>query len=71
MFGFGLSEIVIIMIVILVLIKPKDLPGIARKAGKIYATVIRQLNGIKRSFKEFSDEIETLSSSEEIKKRRN
>lgn len=65
MFGIGFSEIVTILIVLLVIINPKDLPSIARKAGKIYAAIMKQINGIKRAFKNFSDELEMLSKSDE------
>ena len=34
MFGLGLSELVVIILIILVLINPKDLPKIARKIGQ-------------------------------------
>ena len=69
MFGFGFSEIITILIVLIILINPKDLPKIAKKAGKIYATFVRQLNGVKRTFKDFTDEVETLSSIEENKRK--
>ena len=36
MFGIGLWELIIIGIVIIVFIKPKDLPRFMRKIGKIY-----------------------------------
>lgn len=65
MFGFGASEIVVIVIVLIVLVKPQDLPGISRKVGKIYGTIVKQLNVIKRTFKNFEDEIETLSKVED------
>lgn len=36
MFGLGFTEIIIILVVILVAIKPEELPGFFRKIGKLY-----------------------------------
>lgn len=58
MFGIGLSELIAIGVVIILLVNPKDLPRISRKAGALYASCIRQWNGFKRSIKEFEKEIE-------------
>lgn len=68
MFGIGVSEIITIIIVLLVIINPKDLPKITRKAGNIYANIMRQINRLRKTYKEFSDEIETLSEIDDIKK---
>lgn len=61
MFGISMSELVVILLVVLVLINPKDLPGLARKTGSIYATIIRQWNGMKRTMKKFEEEVELYS----------
>jgi len=37
MYGIGLSELVVISFVILIFIRPKDLPAFFRKLGKVYA----------------------------------
>ncbi len=39
MFGIGFSELVLLALVAVVLIKPDDLPGFFRKAGKFYGKV--------------------------------
>lgn len=39
MFGIGFSEVVLLALVAIVLIKPDDLPAFFRKAGKFYAKV--------------------------------
>lgn len=61
MFGLGVSEIVIIAIVIIVLVHPKDLPDLSRKAGRLYASVMRQINDARRTFKDLEKEINILS----------
>ncbi|MGH4036469.1 MAG: hypothetical protein ACRQFF_01310 [Sphaerochaeta sp.] len=57
MFGLGLSEIFTVLVVAIVLLNPKDLPVIVRKIGKIYAKIMRQVNGIKRAYYEFEEEV--------------
>lgn len=61
MFGFGFSETITIVIVILVLINPKELPTIMKKGGKFYGKIIREFNGVKRTFKDLEKEVNTLS----------
>lgn len=57
MFGFGITEIITLIIVIIVLINPRDLPGIVRKIGKIYGSIMKQINGVRKSFAKFEEEI--------------
>jgi len=35
MFGIGIWEIVVILVVVMIFVRPDDLPGLARKAGVI------------------------------------
>jgi Sec-independent protein translocase protein TatA len=37
MFGIGFSEIAVIALVVLIFIRPDDLPAFFRKAGRLYA----------------------------------
>ena len=39
MFGIGFSEVILLALVAVILIKPDDLPGFFRKAGKFYGKV--------------------------------
>lgn len=39
MFGIGFSELILLALVAVVLIKPDDLPGFFRKAGKFYGKI--------------------------------
>lgn len=61
MFGLGISEIIIVIILCLVLINPRDLPRFARKAGKIYGFVMRQFNGVRKIYGQFENEVESIS----------
>lgn len=61
MFGLGLTEIVTLIIVIIIFINPKDLPLIVRKIGIIYGKIMRQINGIKKTFSDFEQEVRSIS----------
>jgi Sec-independent protein translocase protein TatA len=43
MFGLGFAEIVVICLVVLIIVRPKDLPRLFRKAGALYRQVSDQL----------------------------
>lgn len=61
MFGFGFSEIVTIIIVVIVFLNPKDLPRIVRTIGRIYGKIIRQINGLKKTYGQFEEEVKSIS----------
>lgn len=61
MFGFGITEIITVIIVIIVLVNPKDLPVIVRKIGKIYASIMKQMNAVRKDFHNFEEEVRTAS----------
>ncbi len=67
MFGFGISEIMAVLIVAIVLINPKELPMIVRKIGKIYASVMRQINGVRRTFSSFEEDVKSMTDFKEFK----
>ncbi|MDC7246112.1 MAG: hypothetical protein PQJ47_09425 [Sphaerochaetaceae bacterium] len=67
MFGFGITETITLVIVILVLINPKDLPVIVRKLGNIYARIVKQINILKKSYSDFEQEVDTVAKDLEIK----
>ncbi|HWP69278.1 MAG TPA: hypothetical protein VN437_08245 [Rectinemataceae bacterium] len=48
MFGIGFSEIAIIVLLLIILIKPDDLPAFFRKLGRLYAQA-------KKAYKEVTD----------------
>lgn len=41
MFGIGLSEIFVVFVVLILFVKPEDLPGMIRKLGELYAQIQR------------------------------
>lgn len=52
MFGIGLSEFIIIIIVALIAIGPEKLPQLARTLGKAFAEFRKAGEEVKRSFSE-------------------
>lgn len=48
MFGIGLSEFAVIVCIVIVFVRPKDLPVLFRKLGKLYAQA-------KRAYKEITE----------------
>lgn len=57
MFGFSLAELILVLIVILLFIKPQDLPEIAHFAGKVFYRGKRLFKELKASFKEMEKEL--------------
>lgn len=58
MFSLGFSEICTILVVCIIVLNPSDLPLLMRKMGKIYATIMREVNHVKQSYKDFEEEIQ-------------
>lgn len=56
MFGFSLAELVVVLLVILVFVKPKDLPEIAHFLGKIFYRGKRLFQDLKASLKDMEKE---------------
>jgi sec-independent protein translocase protein TatB len=56
MFGFSLAELIVVLLVILFFIKPKDLPEIAHFLGKIFYRLKSYYKQLKSSFKELENE---------------
>lgn len=48
MFGLGFAEILAICLVALIVVRPKDLPQLLRKLGRIYREASRQLKAARR-----------------------
>ncbi len=57
-FGIGLPELALIMVIILVVFGPEQLPEIAKKLGKTTRDLRRSLNDINNEVNEFKQPIE-------------
>ncbi|MBI5344125.1 MAG: twin-arginine translocase TatA/TatE family subunit, partial [Deltaproteobacteria bacterium] len=52
MFGIGIGELILILIIALIFIDPEKLPEIAKVIGKTYADIMRAGTEIKRTVSE-------------------
>lgn len=57
MFGFSLAELLVVCIIILIFIRPKDLPEIAHFVGKVFYRGKIFFNDLKKQFKEVEQEL--------------
>ncbi len=66
MFGLGFWEIMVILLVVVVFIRPKDLPSFIRNLGRIYRRIIdfnRDLTDMAREIESEVRQSESLSQS--------
>ena len=56
MFSLGLSEILIILVVMIVFIKPEELPEFFRKIGRLFGELNRMKNELKKLAETKSEE---------------
>jgi len=61
MFDIGWSELLVIAVVAIIVVGPKDLPGMLRAFGKTMSQVRRTANDFKRQFNDALREAETES----------
>ena len=57
MFGLGFIEIVMIAVVALVFIRPKDIPRLLSKLGRMYGQATRQMSEVKKLMADFEYEV--------------
>ena len=65
MFGIGFSEILVIVVVLLIFVRPEDLPKFIRKAGHLYGKAKKMYNEIMQIKDKILQEIDEAASLEE------
>ncbi len=55
MFGVGLSEIFLVFLVLILFVKPEDLPGMIRKIGEFYAQIQRMYYAVLDELDQFGE----------------
>ena len=68
MFGIGFSEIVIIALVVIVFVRPADLPAFVGKLGRLYGQAKRAYNEILSVKDEFIREMDIVAALKESEK---
>ncbi len=68
MFGFGFFEILIILGMALIFIKPEDLPKVIYKLGKIYGKLTRIYEQFKNQINKIQDDFEESLNTDQTKK---
>lgn len=64
MFGIGTSELIIILVLALLIIGPRDLPKIGREVGRVFNTFRRAADDVKEGItKEIEDAGKNIESS--------
>ncbi len=69
MFGIGISEIIIIAVVILIFVKPEDIPVFFRKTGRLFGELKRtydKMNKAKDDFVNMAEEYAKKTQDEAI-----
>ena len=57
MFGFSLAELILVLLVALIFIKPADLPEIAYFIGKIFFKIKKTINNLKSQYYKIEQEM--------------
>ncbi len=68
MFGFSLAELIVVILVTLLFVRPQDLPEIAHFFGKIYYRAKRLISDIKLYLKETESELGLKELKDEMEK---
>lgn len=68
MFGIGLSEFAVIVCIVIVFVRPKDLPVLFRRLGKLYAQAKRAYKEITEVKDQFVKSIEVAAAETESEK---
>ena len=65
MFGVGFGEILIVLLIAIVFIRPKDLPNFMRGAGRLYGQLRKMYNEVTRTKEKIIKEIDEAASLDE------
>ena len=68
MFGIGLSEFAVIVCIVIVFVRPKDLPALFRRLGKLYAQAKRAYKEITEVKDQFVKSIEVAAAESDAEK---
>jgi len=68
MFGIGLSEFAVIVCIVIVFVRPRDLPVLFRRLGKLYAQAKRAYKEITEVKDQFVKSIEVAAAETEAEK---
>ncbi len=60
MFGIGFFEIILIIFVVLIFIKPKDLPNFIRSIGRFYSQIRNAYLSVLRAINSYNDEVKNM-----------
>ena len=71
MFGIGLPELIVIMVVALLVVGPSKLPELARSLGKTFQEFKRMAGDVKETFEEETTDIKSSSEQQAEKQGRN
>ena len=75
MFGIGFTEIVVIVVAALILVRPEDLPRMLVKAARMYGRLVGRIDAVKRELREMGEvnegELSPENGEEEWKNDRN
>ena len=70
MLNFGLSEMILVMVLALVVIGPDRLPEVLRFLGRHYGKLMRVSNDLRRAFMLEAESVEVERRAEELRRRR-
>jgi Tat protein translocase TatB subunit len=68
MFGIGLPELIVIMVVALLVVGPSKLPELARSLGRTFQEFRRMADDVKETLEKEPADIETSSEQQAVKK---
>lgn len=68
MFGIGFGEILIVLLIAIVFIRPEDLPKFLRSAGRLYGQIKKMYNEVIQAKEKIIKEMDEESAADEREK---